>query len=92
MLKTVSISNNTFINNYRGIALLSSNNSVIISNKFDIPDILTNNPLGSYGLYVESCSGYKIEGNEFATNLNMKINSQFFKIFTTYNTTNYKRA
>ena len=41
-------------------------------------------------MYIESCSGYKIEGNEFATTFSMKINSQFFKIFTNYNKANYK--
>ncbi|MFH2143448.1 MAG: C1 family peptidase [Bacteroidota bacterium] len=80
-LKTVSISNNTFSNNYRGILLRYTNNSVITSNQFDVPDILTGNPQGSYGMYIESCSGYKIEGNEFATTNSGKYGVAF-KTFT----------
>lgn len=55
-----------FSDNYRGILLSNVNHSVLISNTFEVPDIPTTS-LNAYGIYLEDCSHYQVENNNFTT-------------------------
>ncbi len=55
-----------FINNYRGILLSNVNNSLIINNTFEVPDIPTTS-YNAYGIYLEDCDNYHVENNNFTT-------------------------
>ena len=52
----------TFLNNERAILMSSVSNSEIIKNKFEIPDWEDKT---GYGLYLEGCNNYHVEGNTF---------------------------
>lgn len=58
----IEINGVNFSKNRRGILLSGIENSLIISNSFEIPDHPTSN---SYGLYLESCMNYQVENNYF---------------------------
>jgi hypothetical protein len=63
-LNTVTIRNNIFTANLRGILLRGIDFATITENSFNIGSPYSNNAQ-SYGLYTDNCSGYKIEGNNF---------------------------
>ena len=68
-LYTVTIDNNEFNNNYRAVLLSGVGFATITSNEFKIADYSSSVPstpyTGNYpyGLYLEGCSGYKVEEN-----------------------------
>lgn len=56
----------TFTNNYRGILFSNVDNSMVINNTFNVPDIVGTN-LNAYGIYYEDCTNYHVENNNFST-------------------------
>jgi hypothetical protein len=62
--ETVEITNSDFIDNFRGIYISGIETPVVVGNDFSI-----NSPFsqfnGGYGLYLDHCSGYKVEENNF---------------------------
>ncbi len=63
--KYVQINKSIFDHNYRGIYLGSSNYSTLTQNKFYIPNHTQSGADTCYGLYLGTCTGYHIEGNNF---------------------------
>jgi len=63
--QTAIITNTTFFKNWRSIFLRGMDVANVSDNEFDV-DALANFPL-SYGLYLDNCSGYKVENNNFTT-------------------------
>jgi len=59
----ISIINCRFENNYRGLYLGGISNARITSNLFKIGAPFTEN--GGYGMYLDACTGYWIEDNDF---------------------------
>ncbi len=53
-----------FSDNYKGILLSNVDNSLIINNTFEVRDQTS---LNSYGLYLEDCTNYQVENNDFTT-------------------------
>lgn len=68
----VVVNKSEFINNWRGILTKGVNYSDITENTFDVGETALNavKDPSSYGLYVHSGWGYKIEENDFLTNYN----------------------
>ncbi|MCX6311683.1 MAG: T9SS type A sorting domain-containing protein, partial [Bacteroidetes bacterium] len=63
----VKIDQTDFTGNFRGIFLNYLNYSTITTNTFKVLEYSNSQPLtSSYGLYLNGCSGYQVEGNDFA--------------------------
>ena len=72
LIKNFTVRNTTFDNNSKGIFAMTINDAVFTSNKFNIPYLYyqydpyyPTSPAGAYGMYLNSCSGYTVEGNTF---------------------------
>lgn len=65
----ISIQNAEFIGNTRGVLLRGVDYATIVGNTFDVGrvEVLNNVTYDPYGLYLEFCSGYKVESNVFTT-------------------------
>lgn len=62
--RLVTVRNSDFMENYRGLyASGCSNNLEVTSNDFQICTELTDNSI--YGMYLDRCTGYHIEDNDF---------------------------
>lgn len=61
-LRTVFVDRNDFINNYRGIYLSGPDFATITRNDFEVNRSAA---FGDYGIYLNACSGYKVEENTF---------------------------
>lgn len=59
----ISIINCRFENNYRGLYLGGISNARVTSNLFKVGAPFTEN--GGYGMYLDACTGYWIEDNDF---------------------------
>jgi hypothetical protein len=66
VFRTVSIISNAFENNYRSLYLSGVVNARVTSNEFIINTPFVEN--GGYGMYLDGCSGYWVEDNEFRHN------------------------
>lgn len=64
---TVYVNKAQFSNNYEGIRLSAVRNATIISNTFTYIGGYTQN--GGYGIYMDGCTGYKIEENNFSSGI-----------------------
>lgn len=70
-LYTVTIDGNQFIDNYRGTILNGVDYATVTSNIFRIADwsnsvpVFPNSLNYPYGLYLQGCTGYKVEENNF---------------------------
>jgi hypothetical protein len=62
---TVTVRNNNFTDNFRTICLYGANKAEINDNDFDVGENAISND--AYGLYIEGCSGYQIQKNNFTT-------------------------
>ncbi len=63
---TIDIRYNDFINNTRGMYLGGIDYAIVVNN-----DVNVAQPIGySYGLYLDNCTGYKVENNNFNTLFN----------------------
>ncbi len=62
--KTVSIERADFINNARGLYMGAVSDAKINFNTFEVPATDVINPY-TYGLYLDVCSGYQVEENQF---------------------------
>ena len=65
--QTANITNTTFFNNWRSIFLRGMDIANVSDNGFDIGASAAAFGLRSYGLYLDNCSGYKVENNNFTT-------------------------
>ena len=69
-IKSILIDQNQFVNNWRGIYMGAvdyptvTRNTFSIKNPFDVPDPW----IVASGLYMDNCTGYSIEENEFFSN------------------------
>ncbi|MFN3341371.1 MAG: T9SS type A sorting domain-containing protein [Flavobacteriales bacterium] len=61
-LRTVFVDRNDFINNYRGIYLSGPDFATITRNDFEVNRSAV---FGDYGVYLNACTGYKVEENTF---------------------------
>jgi len=68
-LKNISVRNAIFDNNKRGVFSKNHNYSWFTSNTFKVPDYyeagVDNTVNSAYGMYLDHCTGYTIEGNSF---------------------------
>jgi len=64
--RPVSVINYSFENNYRSLYLSGVINARVTSNEFIINTPFVEN--GGYGMYLDGCSGYWVEDNEFRHN------------------------
>ncbi len=75
----ISVIKNEFENNYRGLYLSGVSNARVTSNDFIINTPFEEN--GGYGMYLDGCTGYWVEDNEFrhegtsATGIGLVINN-----------------
>ncbi len=68
--KFITVKNTTFDNNCQGAYLSTINNASFTDNTFKIPDchdpgLLGGSVNGAYGLYLDNCTGYTVENNNF---------------------------
>ena len=75
LVSNIQINNNDFKNCNRGVFLSGINYSSITKNRFDLALGLTN-PYQylPYGIYMNSCSGYRIEENTITTSVSGNTN------------------
>ncbi len=69
LTRTATIDRSDFYNNYRGIYLSSIPMATVTRNNFEVyrwPTQLTNE---AYGLYLNFCTGFKVEENDFTYSL-----------------------
>lgn len=72
--RTIIIDDVHFINNERSILLSAVTQSEIFRNYFEIPDFSSKT---GYGLYLEGCLNYHVEGNYFTSLGTLTSNSHF---------------
>lgn len=66
-LTPVKIDQTDFTGNFRGVLLNYANYSSIINNSFKVLKYNSQQTFGaSYGLYLNNCTGYQVEANDFA--------------------------
>ncbi|NVN94518.1 MAG: T9SS type A sorting domain-containing protein [Bacteroidetes bacterium] len=69
VIKNFTVRNAAFDNNFRGIYAMNINNAVFTYNKFKTINFAFpgngNSFPAAYGLYLNTCSGYTVEGNQF---------------------------
>ncbi len=68
----VTISNNLFTNNDRGILLSNVRYGEVLENTFEIAD---DTVIHQYGLYLEDCQDYHVEGNVFTKSATAVLDS-----------------
>jgi hypothetical protein len=64
-VKTVNIENSHFINNFRSVYLSGVSNATVILNQFNPWPAFTNFGKENYCLYLDGCTGYCVEENDF---------------------------
>ncbi len=70
-LYTVTIAHNEFIDNFRGVKLSNIDYEIITKNNFQVPPwyyYYLGTLESPYGLYLENCTGFQVEENDFYTN------------------------
>jgi hypothetical protein len=63
--KNTRIERSVFNNVWRGATLRNSNNSIVTNNRFAITQYTLGPQTNSYGLFLNTCTGYTVEGNLF---------------------------
>lgn len=74
-----------FIKNYRGVILRGVDYSTIIKNKFDVGEGTS----GGYGLYLDMCTGYQVEENQFFSSFTINNFGSILNISGNYANTIY---
>jgi hypothetical protein len=80
---SVRVNDCDFINNNRGAIFRGMDYSVITKNRFDVGqlEIINSAQYLPYGLYMEYCTGYQVEGNLFTTSVNGNTSSTGLAIY-----------
>ncbi|HEY9115262.1 MAG TPA: T9SS type A sorting domain-containing protein [Bacteroidales bacterium] len=85
LLKAIKIDQTEFIDNWKGIYLSAVNDAIITRNIFDEkPDI------SLCGLYLDNCTGYQVEENEFFSKFGVFSHDYFKTIGIVINNSGYE--
>lgn len=70
-LHQVYVRNSEFMDNTRAITLKGTTNPQVVRNYIDVgaQEIESSSTYDPYGLYLEQCTGYKVDENEFTNNM-----------------------